>query len=446
MLTFLRKKMKMIMIVIAVLFVASMFYGIGATRWSGEGGKKSSGLAKINGVEIDPLRFRENINRLMQQFGMAMGPSEMAFIENMALGQTLDFTMMLEEAKKKVRVSNREVDAVIDNIMQQNKIPSKKEFELALKKMGMEVGKFRDMIKDEMLVQKLMAKIRQEATVTPDDLREIKASHILVSAEALAKELKERLNKGQDFASLAKKYSIDLGSAVKGGDLGFFATGAMVAPFEKVAFKLKPGEISELVKTQFGYHIIKVTDSRLRKFPGKETDYQKAALAEKQEKAFKQWYSEQQRKAKLEIESPELKGNSYRFKGMLAEAIAEYKKAIIENPNNAYLYVFLADSYVAMRQTELALPEYEKAITMAGGNPQFYFVLAQAYEKLGKRDLALKQYRQASVIAGDNKALHQQLLSIFQKLNAAADVANEKAEIKRIERKEAFEKGLKGGN
>lgn len=446
MLTFLRKKMKTIMIVIAVVFAASMFYGISTTRWSGLGGKKSSGLAKINGTEIDPLRFRENVNRLMQQFGGGVGPSELAFIENMALGQTLDFTMLLQEAKRKVRVSDREVDGVIDNIMQQNKIPSKKEFERALKQAGMEVNKFREMIKDEMLVQKLSSKLRQDVTLTPDDLREVRASHILVSTEALAKDLRERLKKGEDFAQLAKKYSIDLGSAVKGGDLGFFATGAMVAPFEQAAFKLKSGEISDIIKTQFGYHIIKVTDSRLRKFPGNEKDYQKAALAEKQEKVFRQWYAELQQKAKFEIESPELKGNSYRFKGMLAEAIAEYKKAITETPNNPYLYVFLADTYAGMGKVELALPEYERAVAMAGGNPQFYFVLAQAYEKAGKKDLALKQYRQSSMIAGDNKTLHQQLLKIFQKLNAAADVTNEKAEIKRIERKEAFEKSLQGGH
>ena len=445
MLSYLRKKMKVIMIVIAVIFAASMFYGIGATRFSGQGGKKSSGMAKINGTEIDPLRFRENVNRLMQQFGMGAGPSELAFIENMALGQTLDFTMLLEEAKRRVRVSNREVDGVIENIMQQNKIPSMKEFERAIKQMGIDLGKFRDMIKEEMLVQKLVSKIRQAVTVTPDDLREVKASHILVSSEALAKELKERLKKGEDFAKLAKTYSVDRGSASKGGDLGFFATGAMLEPFEKAAFKLKPGEMSDIVKTQFGYHLIKVTDSRLRKLPGNEKEYEKAALAEKQEKAFRKWYSELQQKAKFEIESPEFKGNSFRFKGMLAEATAEYNKAITENPNNPYLRIFLADTYTAMGKADLALLEYEKAVTASGGSPEFYFILAQAYEKAGKRELALKQYRQASIIAGDNKDLHQKLLKIFQKINAATDVANEKAELKRIERKEQFEKGLKGG-
>ena len=93
-----------------------------------------------------------------------------------------------------------------------------------------------------------------------------------------------KILKGENFAALARAHSQDAGSAVKGGELGYFPTGMMVEPFEKAAFSLKVGEISEIVKSPFGFHIIKVTDSRLRKFAGKEADIEKAALAEKQEK------------------------------------------------------------------------------------------------------------------------------------------------------------------
>ena len=82
------------------------------------------------------------------------------------------------------------------------------------------------------------------------------------AAKKKAEDLLAQIKKGADFAELAKKNSQDEGSAVKGGDLDFFGKGAMVPEFDKVAFELPPGQVSGLVKTQFGYHIIKVTEKR----------------------------------------------------------------------------------------------------------------------------------------------------------------------------------------
>jgi len=89
---------------------------------------------------------------------------------------------------------------------------------------------------------------------------EVKASHILIQDEATAKDVLERVKQGESFADLAKQYSEDPGSKDKGGDLGYFKRGVMVPAFEKTAFSLEVGEISDLVKTDFGYHIIKVED------------------------------------------------------------------------------------------------------------------------------------------------------------------------------------------
>lgn len=89
---------------------------------------------------------------------------------------------------------------------------------------------------------------------------QVDASHILVADENLAKELKGKIEAGEDFAALAKQHSIDTGSAANGGALGLFGRGTMVEAFEKAAFALKPGEISDVIQSQFGYHIIQVHD------------------------------------------------------------------------------------------------------------------------------------------------------------------------------------------
>jgi foldase protein PrsA len=85
----------------------------------------------------------------------------------------------------------------------------------------------------------------------------IKCSHILVPKQSESLAIQERLKKGEKFGKLAKDLSIDSGSAKRDGNLGYFSKGMMVKQFEEVAFKLQIGEISEPVKSEFGYHIIK---------------------------------------------------------------------------------------------------------------------------------------------------------------------------------------------
>jgi len=85
-------------------------------------------------------------------------------------------------------------------------------------------------------------------------------------ARAKAQSILDRVHKGEDFAKLAQEYSDDPGSKTKGGDLGYFSKGMMTPPFEQAAFSLKPGEVSGLVETEFGFHIIKVEDHRAGDF------------------------------------------------------------------------------------------------------------------------------------------------------------------------------------
>ncbi|OUM96372.1 MAG: hypothetical protein BAA04_13655 [Firmicutes bacterium ZCTH02-B6] len=120
----------------------------------------------------------------------------------------------------------------------------------------------------------LRALVGPEVEVAEDEIRsyfdenrerlgqpeQVRARHILVETEEQAQELKQRLAAGENFAALAQEHSIDRGSAARGGDLGWFGRGVMVAPFEEAAFSLQPGEISDVVKTNFGYHLILVEE------------------------------------------------------------------------------------------------------------------------------------------------------------------------------------------
>lgn len=113
----------------------------------------------------------------------------------------------------------------------------------------------------------------------------VRASHILVDTEDQGKKIRERIRKGESFAKMAETLSKDKGSAIKGGDLGYFGSGQMVPEFEQAVMSLKIGEISEPVKSRFGYHIIQLTDVKkgeIASFEQTKEAIKRQLLAEKQ--------------------------------------------------------------------------------------------------------------------------------------------------------------------
>ncbi len=114
-----------------------------------------------------------------------------------------------------------------------------------------------------------MKKVYEDASKQITGEQEVHARHILVESEDDAKAVAEELKKGADFAELAKKKSKDPGAS-DGGDLGFFTKEQMVPEFSAVAFTLEPGKVSDPVKSQFGWHIIKVEEKRSRQAPAFE--------------------------------------------------------------------------------------------------------------------------------------------------------------------------------
>ena len=133
---------------------------------------------------------------------------------------------------------------------------------------------------------------------------QVSLSHILVNTEKEAQKILERLKKGEDFAQIAKKSSIDTVSAKKGGDLGFFSKGEIPPEFRIAAVRLKTGEVSEPIKTKSGYEIIKVTDKKV----GQVIEFEKIKnlisqnlLAEKQKESFDSYMEELKKKYKVEV-------------------------------------------------------------------------------------------------------------------------------------------------
>lgn len=127
---------------------------------------------------------------------------------------------------------------------------------------------FKDQIKTQLVVEEFRRLVTEDVKADSAKLEElygsytiqVNASHILVEDDAIAKLVLEKVKAEEDFAELAAEYSKDPGSAANGGSLGYFPRGVMVPEFEAVAFALGVGEVSDIVESQFGFHIIKVED------------------------------------------------------------------------------------------------------------------------------------------------------------------------------------------
>jgi peptidyl-prolyl cis-trans isomerase SurA len=197
---------------------------------------------------------------------------------------------LLDEQLKgaNIDIGDDQLQSAIDDVKRENHIPDDAAFAEALKHEGYTLASYKQKLRRDLEKMKLLnLKVHNQAKVTDNDVREaynqtyvnqpseleVHARHILVglpkepSAEAVAKalqratEIAQRAKAGGDFAAMARQLS-DGPSATQGGDLGYFKRGVMVPEFERVAFELPVGAVSDPVRTQFGFHVIKVEDRR----------------------------------------------------------------------------------------------------------------------------------------------------------------------------------------
>ncbi|AJH60461.1 Foldase protein prsA 2 [Bacillus cereus 95/8201] len=175
-------------------------------------------------------------------------------------GKDMLYEMIAQDViTKKYKVSDDDVDKEV----QKAKSQYGDQFKNVLKNNGLkDEADFKNQIKFKLSMNKAIKQSVTEKDVKDHYKPEIKASHILVSDENEAKEIKKKLDAGASFEELAKQESQDLLSKEKGGDLGYFNSGRMAPEFETAAYKLKIGQISNPVKSPNGYHIIKLTDKK----------------------------------------------------------------------------------------------------------------------------------------------------------------------------------------
>jgi peptidyl-prolyl cis-trans isomerase C len=203
-------------------------------------------LAKVNGAEIK----KSDVAMAEEELGASLAQMDPATKDENVLSFLIDMKIVSKAAEDK-------------------KIADSEEF-----KKRLAFARTR-LLMDSLLAQEgkaattpdAMKKVYEEASKQITGEQEVRARHILVETEDEAKKVKERLDKGEDFAKVAKEVSKDPGSAQSGGDLGFFTKDQMVPEFADVAFALKKGETSAPVKTKFGWHIIQVEDTRENPVP-----------------------------------------------------------------------------------------------------------------------------------------------------------------------------------
>ncbi|MDM8540084.1 peptidylprolyl isomerase [Desulfococcaceae bacterium HSG9] len=282
-------------------------------------------VAVVNDTVITQSALDRDLLGIRKRFaasGKKLQESQLPEIKKDVLENLINRTLLFQESVKQgIKIDDTLIKEQLAEMKKRYDNPT--DFEKKLEEANLTVNNLEYQIKLGMSVQQLIdKKFVQTTTISSEEAKtyydanlqrfsqpaQVKASHILIKVDPKADEAKireakekiekiqKRVKKGDDFAALAKEFS-EGPSAPKGGDLGYFGPGRMVKPFETAAFEMKPDEVSDIVKTRFGYHLIKVIDKK----PTKQF-----AFEEVQDK-LKQFLKEQKVQKEVETYLKQLK-------------------------------------------------------------------------------------------------------------------------------------------
>ncbi len=217
-----------------------------------------------------------------------------------------------EAEKKSVTISEKELDKELDALI--TSYGGEDTFNQALEANGIKESEVKKDLETNLKAKKL---VEDTIDISEDEMKsyfdenkdsfdqpeQVKASHILVKDEKTANEVKKKLSDGEKFAELAKEYSTDTASKEDGGDLGYFSKEDMVQEFSDAAFDLNVNEISEPVKTEYGYHVIKVIDKKAAQdanYENSKEEIKQLLLENKFQSEYPTWLEETKKKYDIE--------------------------------------------------------------------------------------------------------------------------------------------------
>ena len=255
------KRSKMIFVIISIGAVLLVGLTLLLTGYLPAGNQGDPGgttvVATVNGDDID----KEELYEAM------LANSGRDVLDRLIM----NLLVMQEAERRDIVVSEVDVDQEIQKVIDESFHGMEEYFHQALSEYGVSEEKVREELETELLLRKIA---ESELDITEDDERDyfaanqaafnireqVEARHILLNSIEEAEEVLQMLEDGADFAALAGEYSKDQSSAIQGGNLGFFERGRMVPEFDEAAFSLEPYQHSEIVESQFGYHIIEVLE------------------------------------------------------------------------------------------------------------------------------------------------------------------------------------------
>ena len=244
--------------------------------------------AVVNGEKITVEEISEDLERYesstqFEQLAQQGDPQELKRrVEQQLLSQEIRRAVLEPKAEElEVEISDEEITQRLDEIKADYESPEA--FEKELQDQNLTLEQVEQLVADRLLEDGLRVKVTEDAAPSEEEVQafydenqeryeETEAQHILVEDRAQAEDIASQLDAAPEskidslFTTLAKRFSIDESNAANSGELGFFASGDFVAPFEKAAAKLDIGEISAPVQTEFGWHVIRVTDRRVAPF------------------------------------------------------------------------------------------------------------------------------------------------------------------------------------
>lgn len=286
-------------------------------------------IARVNDDVITLSELEERMKPIISKYEKSYEKEE--FLQNLAkaeeywLNQLIENKLILQEAKRKeITATKDEIDERFEKIKQD--FDSELQFKIFLESQGMNVDQLKKTIAENIMIGKATMHIREKAKfkISPVDISRyyeshidqfkedplVRASHILIRATgddagdyAKAKDILGRIKNGEDFASLAKQYSDDP-HAQQGGDLGFFSRGQHIKEIDKAAFSLPVGQVSDIIKSKLGYHIITVKQrkkERVRPLSEVQEEIENVILKEKASQLWDEWIKSLKKKSYIEI-------------------------------------------------------------------------------------------------------------------------------------------------